>query len=569
MFKKNISHLQNDMFSFFDTLPKATQKEIRQSPEYHFYHLIFSKINEALFSDLYSDEKSRPNAPINCMVASLILKERKQWSYEQLFENIKFNLLTKIALGLNQIGEMPFCPASIFNFQNRLNDHFVATGEDVLENVFDELTDEQLKKLKLKTNIQRCDSTLAASNIRNYSRLQLIVEMIIRIYRVLSEKDQKSFKDQFAPYIKDSSGQYIYKLKGGDLPHELEKVGQMYHWIYQKLYSQYANVLVFQTFKRVYTEHFTVIKDKITVKTSDELNSSCLQSPDDLDATYRNKNGRQSKGQTIHASETAHPDNQLNLITDVAVSPNNEDDSQILQQRLEKMKQKTPELDELHQDGGYGSQTNDETCEQLGIQVIQTAVRGTQSVVQIEIDQVSDDSYQVHCPLQTAESSQTRTRYKADFDLSVCQQCPHRTACPTIAMKNNRVLYFSHADFLNKKRQSAIRKIPKERRHLRNNVESTMREFTCKMPQKKLRVRGAFKTAVFAYSVAISVNFGRIYRYYMANPHELKCLFNNFCFLLVKILKERFSFFNYQKQIYKTHTKQPYLRFSAVYCDCN
>lgn len=484
------------------------------------------------------------------MVASLILKERKQWSYEQLFENIKFNLLTKIALGLHQIGEIPFCSASIFNFQNRLNDHFVATGEDVLEKVFDELTDEQLKKLKLKTNIQRCDSTLAASNIRNYSRLQLLIEMIIRIYRVLSETDQNSFKDRFTPYIKDSSGQYIYKLKGSDLPHELEKVGQMYHWIYENLYSAYSSVTVFQTFKRVYTEHFTVVEEKITVKSSDELNSSCLQSPDDLDATYRNKNGRKSKGQTIHVSETAHPDNQLNLITDVAVSPNNEDDSQILQQRLEKMKQKTPELDELHQDGGYGSQANDETCEELGIQVIQTAVKGTQAAIQIEIDQVSDDCYQVHCPFQSAKSSPTRTRYKANFDLAVCQQCPHQSVCPAIEMKNNRVLYFSHADFLNKKRQSAIRKIPKERRYLRNNVEATMREFTCKMPQKKLRVRAAFKAAVFAYSVAISVNFGRIYRYYIANPDELKRLFCGVYNFLAKIFKEQFLFLNFKKRVY-------------------
>jgi hypothetical protein len=88
MFKKNLSYRQNDLFSFYDSLPKATQQDIRETPEYHFYHLIFSKIPEALFAGLYSDKKSRPNAPINCMVASLILKERKQWSYEQLFENI-------------------------------------------------------------------------------------------------------------------------------------------------------------------------------------------------------------------------------------------------------------------------------------------------------------------------------------------------------------------------------------------------------------------------------------------------------------------------------------------------
>ncbi len=180
---------------------------------------------------LFSDEKSRPNAPINCMVAAFILKERQQWSYEQLFDSIKFNLLNKIALGLTQIGELPFCSASLFNFQRRLNDYWAATGINLLEQVFDVLTADQLQKLKLKTNIQRCDSTFAASNIRNYSRLQLLVEMIIRLHRVLNETDQACYQAQFAPFVKDSAGQYIYKLKGADLVPEIEKVGQMYHWI--------------------------------------------------------------------------------------------------------------------------------------------------------------------------------------------------------------------------------------------------------------------------------------------------------------------------------------------------
>jgi hypothetical protein len=148
-----------------------------------------------------------------------------------------------------------------------------------------------------------------------------------------------------------------------------------------------------------------VVDEKIAMKPPAELTSSSLQSPDDLEATYRNKNGRHSKGQTIQVIETAHPDNQLNLITEVAVCPNNTDDSQILNQRLSKMKTKTPELNELHHDGGYGSTANDEICDELGIQVIQTAVKGIQAEVPIEIEAVSENGYQVRYPAQTAEST--------------------------------------------------------------------------------------------------------------------------------------------------------------------
>ena len=207
MFKKNSKHLQSDLFGFYNSLPKSMQKKILQSEEYHFYKIIFSNIDETPFSVLYSDQKSRPNSPINTMVASLLFMNRRTWTYDELFKNIQFHLLVKVALGLDQIDEVPFCSATLFNFQNRLHKHFIETGENLLEQVFDQLTEDQLKKLKLKTEIQRTDSLAALSNIRNYSRLQLLVEMIIRIYRVLSDEDKQRFINRFNTYINKTSGQ--------------------------------------------------------------------------------------------------------------------------------------------------------------------------------------------------------------------------------------------------------------------------------------------------------------------------------------------------------------------------
>ena len=111
--------------------------------------------------------------------------------------NIKFNLLTKTALGLQTLDEVPFSEASLFNFENRLNTYFINNGINLLEKIFDQLTEQQLKELKIKTDIQRTDSFQAASNIRRYSRLQLLVEMLIRIYRVLSEEDKSNLKNSF------------------------------------------------------------------------------------------------------------------------------------------------------------------------------------------------------------------------------------------------------------------------------------------------------------------------------------------------------------------------------------
>jgi len=522
MFKKNITHVQKDLFGFFNTLPAALQQEIKQSAEYRFYNAIFCHIPEDIFSVLYSEKKSRPNAPINCLVSSLILMQRYHWTYEQLFNAMKFNLLTKIALGLDQLGDVPFSPATIYNFQNRLNKHYIETGENLLEHVFDHLTQKQLKALKLKTNIQRTDSFMAASNIRSYSRLQLLVEMIIRIYRVLSDEDQHRFQDQFRDYIKQTSGQYIYRLKASDVPHELEKIAELYEWIRENLFEAYASYEIFQIFQRVYSEHFTVVKDKITVKPSDQLSSGSVQSPDDIDATFRDKNGKKSTGQSINITETAHPDNPVNLLTDVAVHANNTDDSQVLHERIDRIKEKTPDLDELHFDGAYGSSDNDQKFAEHHITPVQTAVKGRQAAVAIAIDKTDNNEYTVSCPLQTKKAQKARKRYKAQFDRAVCHYCPFHSQCSTLETKSYRVYYFTDADYLRKKRLHQIDNIPPERRQLRNNVEATVNEFTCKFHRKKLKVRGAFKAAIFAYSVAISVNFGRIHRFIQNNPEIVK-----------------------------------------------
>ena len=544
MFKKNTGHVQKNLFGLFNSMNDKQQQEVKASSEYYFYHLIFCNIPEDIFANLYSDKKSRPNAPINAMVSSIILMDRNKWTYEQLFRAIKFDLLMKIALGLDTIDDIPFCPASLFNFQNRLSDHFNETGENLLEQVFDQLTEDQLKTLKLKTNIQRTDSFMAASNIRNYSRLQLLIEMVIRIYRVLSDEDKQQFSEKFQAYINKSSGQYLYHLKAADLPHELEKMGQLYQWIDENLSATYADFDIFKIFERVYTEHFTVVAEKVTVKSPGQLHSGCVQSPDDVEATYRDKNGKTSKGQAINVTETAHPDNPINLLTDVAVNPNNIDDSQVLSERLASIKHKTPDLDEFHFDGAFGSSDNDAKFEEYGITPIQTAVRGRQSGVAIEIDPVSEHEYHVSCPQQRVASKPTRRRHKAEFELEQCQQCPHRNQCPAIPMKKYNVFYFSHEDYLAKRRQNRIYEIPKERRKLRNNVEATVNEFVCKMPQKKLKVRGAFKAAVFAYSLAIAVNFGRIYRLMLVDPEYLKALLA----FLFKIVNEPV---NYMRFLYR------------------
>ncbi len=512
MFKANN---QPGLFSFEDELNKRQRDLLKGSKEKWFYHLILRNINEMDFRALYSDKASRPNAPVNILVSALILKEFKGLSYDELMESVMFDLRFKTALGLSNIGEVPFSRATLFNFQNRILDYGQQTGLNLIEQVFDNLSAEQIKKLSVKADIQRSDSTLVSSNIKKYSRLQLLIEVLTRLDRILEEEDRRFIAEQLQPYLKNGTDKYIYGLKANQLPHELEKLGKVYYrvfeWISKK--EQYHDKQEFINFSRAYKEHFVVVESDVSPKPAEELTSSMLQSPDDPDATYRQKRGEHHKGFTINGTETANPENPVQLITDISVNPNNVDDSQILNERADKIKEKTPELNEMHTDGGYGSEDNDKKFEELEINQITTAVRGRESEIEKKIEQLpgAPDVYMVECPFQKVESTPTKKRHKVRFDMDTCRQCPLNEKCQIF--RNKGRYYFTHEDYLQNSRKRNIMNIPEERRKIRPNVEALMNEFKIRTPGGKLKVRGLFKATLFAFNSGIAINFGRIYRY--------------------------------------------------------
>lgn len=169
MFKKNETYKQYDLFGVTNNLSKKQAKIWDNSIEHSFFENLFSKINENNFSILYSDKKSRPNMPVNQLVGSLIIKHLLNWTYDELFRNLNFNILTRHAIGINSLQDDVFSEASIFNFQNRVIEYFVDTGKDLMTEVFDNLTTDQLKTFGIKTDIQRGDSFLLGSNIFDWT----------------------------------------------------------------------------------------------------------------------------------------------------------------------------------------------------------------------------------------------------------------------------------------------------------------------------------------------------------------------------------------------------------------
>lgn len=528
MFRLNETHRQQDLFSLETQLSPEARRRLYGSKEYAFYTEIFRRIPESLFAELYSEDgPSRPNAPINTMVGAMILQHLNNWTFEELLERIAFDLKVRAALGLWSLAEEPFCRATLFNFQRRVRDHMVRTGQDKFQAVFDRLSEEDLERFGLKASIQRSDSTQIGSNIRQYTRIELLVEVVLRMWRVLSEAHQAEHTERFSAFVgAKTAGQFLYRLSKSEIDPTLERLAHLYAWMVDTLDAEYGDTEIYRILCRVFAEQFTRAEEKIVVRAVSEIGSDSLQSPDDPDATYRKKDDESFRGFVLHATETAHPENPLQLITDLVVAPNNRDDSRILHERLEPMLQKTPDLEELHTDGAYGSEENDRLQAELGIAAVQSGIRGRVAQAPMRIQALEGGLFHLTCAAgHTASSLPTRSRYKAEFSPAACTGCPFASICPgTLRGNGGRTFYFSQADALRQARHRRLEALPPERRTLRANVEASMKEFKAPCRYGKLRTRSRAAAAQYGCLRAIAINFGRIYRHMRGDsdlPHGL------------------------------------------------
>lgn len=212
------------------------------------------------------------------------------------------------------------------------------------------------------------------------------------------------------------------------------------------------------------------------------------------------------------------------MITHLSAHVNQTDDAAILTNELPDMVAKTPDLEECHVDGGFGSTAVDEVAKNKKVQIIQTAVKGTVTKVPIQVQGNEETGFSVSCPHPQQESVpgiQLKKSYKANFDLDKCENCPFQENCAAykhrVPKKGVAVFRFNKEVVLRQQRHRAIENIPVERRALRNGVENLMGLMhRCEKHTGKLKVRGLWNCRLYVFAMGIAINFERIVRYFDA-----------------------------------------------------
>ncbi len=375
MFRKNDGHVQQHLFSDLDSLPEKQRARLAESWAGVFYGEFFCRLDEKPFGVLYSDEASRPNIPVNVLVGLEAMKAGFGWSDAEMYDAFTFDVQVRYALGYHNLGEGDFELRTTYNFRRRLTEHMVGTGENLLDRAFAQITDEQIRSFQLKTHQLRMDSTQIASNIQQMTRLQLLVEVVQRVHRILNEADRTRYAEQFAPYLKGSSGQYVYHLRGMETESHLQAIGTLMHQLLVELANAYAADPVYQMLERVFAEQFTLTEGAVQVIPGAEIRPNRLCSPDDPQATFCRKGDRGYQGYVTNVTETCAAENAFQLIVKVQTAPNTTADSRLLVEALAELKERTA-VQILYNDATFCSEAADQALQQEEVTQVPTGLRG-------------------------------------------------------------------------------------------------------------------------------------------------------------------------------------------------
>ena len=536
MFKENQKHRQVTIYGMVHQFSVGVMKRLDKSWAPAFRELIFEKIDERRYAELYSTVDSRPNFPVNILVGLEIIKMMFDYTDEELLDQFHFNLLTGRALGQENLGDITLSERTLYYNRERLLNYEALTGRNLLEEEFQSITDEALAKLKINTKTQRMDSSFVGSFIKQMSRLELIAKVLQNFYRDLPEAEQACWKSRLADYVENDAEHIAYQLKRAEVEEHLHKLGILLFELHQA-YEGDAKISAGQSYQhlsRVLLEQYNITigseQTAIAVKPAKEISPASLQNPADDTATFRRKNGATYKGDLFNVAETCAPENPVQLLTDISVYPNMAADDVILTERISHLKERTG-VEELIVDGNYSGEKTESACINETVNLIPTEIKGPK----LPSDEIPLAEFRFErnlvaaCPEGHIPREQIykpeKGHHVVHFAKELCTACARRNNCPVrFGKKFNSLIYNDRQVILSRRRQQLGEEAYRIKCLLRPAVEGTISQFKRLMNNGKLRVRGLGRIRNSVILMAIGINFGRLWSYCLENKLGLDAL---------------------------------------------
>ncbi len=503
MFKKSAESIQQNLFTCGTSLFSGkSQKLYEDKLAWHnqFRKQVTMRINESLFSPLYCSDNGSPNASIRVLVAMMVLKEAQGLSDQKIYEDCRFNMLTRSALGLLNADDPVPTESTYYLFRKKVNDYAKAGNENLFELSFADMTKSQCAEFNVSGKRIRMDSKLLGSNIAWLSRYELIHETLRIFYKGIKQTSlfDKETKEKLDKLLKIEGNKVVYTCSSKEVKTRLQELGELIHKILPLFPG--SSSPHYLTLQKVFNEQFKVDKNKIVVgREKEEISAKSIQSPHDTDCHYRNKDGNKVKGYGINITESCDDGDGLNLIGNVDVRNVSTSDVDFFQDDINSAQEVfTEKTKAVHADGAYHSPDNQVFCKTNDIDLHLHAIQGAKG--RYEFGFLEDGELTV-LDTKTGEFVEpTKITGKNNIE--------------KWRIKNEKSYrYFTQKEIDTYLIRKKIEETPIETLQIRNNVEATIFQLGYHYPNAKSRYRGLIKHQMWANIRCLWVNFVRILNY--------------------------------------------------------
>ncbi len=506
MFKKSSKTKELGLFSSPSmVMCKRESDEIDDPMAWHnqFFKNVTSKIDEEIFRPLYvAGMKGAPTKDIRMLCAMRILKEGARCNDVQLYENIRFNLVWRRALGIFDMSEQ--CPSidSYYTFFRRIQkfEDEDESHENLFKKAYKQVTAKQIREYNISGRAVRMDSKLIGSNIAWFSRYEIIHETFMKCVtqELIQRISEQMIRQKAEEFFAEDASKTVYYTEDETLTKRLLDLGIVINAIIKMLSEQELPLL-----RRVFNEQYEVSEDgTVTVRDKKLISANSVQNPHDPDAAYRGKNGKKVKGYSTNITETCDEKDKPSLITDVQVKPATAADNGFLEDALNETKEVTGhKVDKVHADGAYQSKENRELAakEDNGFEFIANGIQGKPA------------RYDLH---KNEDGTLSVTDKKTGEVQTAINVSEGRWKIPVTDKDGNKTYrYFDEAAVERSEVRQRTESIPWEERKKRNNVEASIFQYCFHTRNNKTRYRGLFKHTLQALSRCLWVNMRRLFIY--------------------------------------------------------
>jgi hypothetical protein len=514
MFKTNKTHRRKQLFGLENQLPEKMKKKLAQTIFPLFYEEVFCQIDEDIFAPLYSEKVSRPNCPVNILVGLQIIKHLFGLSDEQLFENFYLDIRYKVALGIQDMSEGDISLRTLYNFRRRVVAYNQKHGVNPIEEVFERLTAHFIQKAGVRTDIIRMDSTQITSNMRRMSRIDIMSRSLQQFLKGLEPEEIARYQQAYEQYIEeDKRKAYLESI--AEPSRALETIASDMLEVLTRYqdHPHYSQQAAYHLLERVLKDQTVIVEEQLQVKAGKDIASDSCQSPFEPDATYIQKNGKGYSGYSTNITETANPDNEVQMITHVHTEPNIHSDKAFLNEELDALKEKT-DMNMLVVDGGYASEEIREKVQAKGVEFIETGLKGQAPKYNSAAFDIDETKGILRCPMGKEPMRTWIKNEKAHalFSHADCTGCPYADQCFAKKQKKAMKVDIDLKRYERDKRRAYMQtEAFREKKNLRPAIEGTISAMK-RTGLNNIRICGLFRVRMTVIFNAIGCNLKRLHR---------------------------------------------------------